>query len=147
VWLAKVSAKILELQVVGTASMGPAVAVPTREGIICMEVETMEFAYKGVFRCGVCGCGITVEIKKGKYVYYHCTGRRGLCAGQKAVREESITDQLADLLKGLKIEAEVETWLREALRESFNEERGARDEQVKRLETERQTLRGKLQRL
>lgn len=38
-----------------------------------------DFAYRGLFTCGTCGCMLTAEIKKGKYVYYRCTGNRGSC--------------------------------------------------------------------
>jgi hypothetical protein len=36
-------------------------------------------AFSGVVACGRCGCAMTAEIKKGRYVYYHCTGARGRC--------------------------------------------------------------------
>lgn len=105
---------------------------------------TKEFSYKGIFTCGHCGCGITAEIKKGQYVYYHCTGRRGACPGQKAVREESITEQLSSVLQGLRIAPEIEDWLRLALKESFAEEQGSRDASLKRLVDEQGRLRKKL---
>ncbi|MBN2286071.1 MAG: recombinase family protein, partial [Tissierellales bacterium] len=30
-----------------------------------------KFAFRGLIKCGHCGCSVTSEIKKGKYVYYH----------------------------------------------------------------------------
>jgi hypothetical protein len=39
-----------------------------------------EFAYAGLVHCGHCGCMLVGELKKSKYVYYHCTGNRGKCA-------------------------------------------------------------------
>ncbi|WP_246680341.1 recombinase family protein [Mesorhizobium sp. B2-8-9] len=33
-----------------------------------------EFAFTGLMSCIECGCAVVAEIKKGKYVYYHCTG-------------------------------------------------------------------------
>ncbi len=38
-----------------------------------------DFAYTGLVHCGHCGCLLVGELKKGKYVYYHCTGNRGKC--------------------------------------------------------------------
>lgn len=35
------------------------------------------FAFSNMMLCATCGCKITSQIKKGKYVYYHCTGMRG----------------------------------------------------------------------
>jgi len=39
-----------------------------------------DFAFSGLVRCGHCGCMLVAEVKKGRYVYYHCTGQRGKCA-------------------------------------------------------------------
>src|SRR6266496_3759192 len=38
-----------------------------------------EFAFSGLLTCAFDECAVTAEIKKGKYVYYHCTGYRGKC--------------------------------------------------------------------
>lgn len=40
-------------------------------------VSKHDLPFSGVIRCGHCGCAVIGEIKKGKYVYYHCTGQRG----------------------------------------------------------------------
>jgi hypothetical protein len=39
-----------------------------------------DFAFSGLINCGHCGCAMVGELKKGRYVYYHCTGYRGKCA-------------------------------------------------------------------
>lgn len=36
-----------------------------------------EFPFTGLIKCGHCGCAIVAEIKKARYIYYHCTGYRG----------------------------------------------------------------------
>src|SRR5262249_3527072 len=33
-----------------------------------------DFAFSGLLTCGHCGCSMVGERKKGRYVYYHCTG-------------------------------------------------------------------------
>ena len=38
-----------------------------------------DFPYTGLVHCGHCGCLFVGELKKRKYVYYHCTGNRGKC--------------------------------------------------------------------
>ena len=38
-----------------------------------------DLAFSGLVRCGHCGCMLVGEVKKGRYVYYHCTGHRGKC--------------------------------------------------------------------
>ena len=57
-----------------------------------------EFAYTGLITCGHCGCQMTAELKKGKYVYYHCTGKRGGTCKKDYIREELINDVFMDLI-------------------------------------------------
>ena len=33
-----------------------------------------DFAFSGLIACHACGCAVVGEIKKERYVYYHCTG-------------------------------------------------------------------------
>src|SRR5262249_18557101 len=50
------------------------------------------WAFQGLVSCGHCGCAFTAEVKKGRYVYYHCTGHKGKCP-EKYVREEAMAAQ------------------------------------------------------
>ncbi len=50
------------------------------------------FLYRGLFRCGECGCFITTETQK-DHNYLRCTKRKNPCE-QKYVREEIITSQV-----------------------------------------------------
>ncbi len=62
-------------------------------------------AYCGLLACGECGCSITAEEKVKtqqngnihRYVYYHCTKKRGKCSGQ-FLREEALDAELSSLL-------------------------------------------------
>ena len=58
----------------------------------------VEFPYTGIIRCGHCGCQLTAELKKGKYIYYHCTGKRGGTCKKDYVREEKIDKLIMELL-------------------------------------------------
>ncbi len=49
-----------------------------------------EFAYRGLIRCGHCGCLMTGSINKG-HRYYKCSNARGKCNGNKYVREDVLT--------------------------------------------------------
>lgn len=42
-----------------------------------------EFSFTGLLTCKRCGCAITAEVKKNKYVYYHCTGFKGNCGNSR----------------------------------------------------------------
>ena len=41
------------------------------------------FAYTGLLKCAECGGSITAEIKKDRYIYYHCTFDKGRCGGER----------------------------------------------------------------
>ena len=60
------------------------------------------YLYRGIIKCAECGCIFTPEIKKGKYVYYHCTESKGK-HGTQWIREEDLTDQFAKILQQIKI--------------------------------------------
>ncbi len=74
-------------------------------------------AFMGLVNCGRCGCRMTSELKKGRYVYHHCTGGRGTC-GNSYVREEELSSLFADAVKRVQVPADVADWIAEALRES-----------------------------
>jgi site-specific DNA recombinase len=99
------------------------------------------FAYSGLLNCGHCGCAMVGEIKKGKYVYYHCTGYRGKCP-EPYVREEEISKQFSQLLGQFRFDDAILEWVKNALRDSHAVERQEQAEAVERLvSTERQIQR------
>lgn len=107
-----------------------------------------QFDYKGVFKCALCGCAVTAERKKGgKYIYYHCTGNKGRCPGQRVVNENAITAQISDLLKQVQIPVEVLEMLRDALKESLAEERDFHDTRRENLEKTCKELEARLETL
>jgi DNA invertase Pin-like site-specific DNA recombinase len=69
-----------------------------------------DFAFSGLIACGHCGCSIVGEIKKQRYVYYHCTGYKGRC-DEPYVREEVIGQQFSELLGRLTFDEEVLAWV------------------------------------
>jgi DNA invertase Pin-like site-specific DNA recombinase len=72
-----------------------------------------DFAFSGLIACHACGCAVVGEIKKERYVYYHCTGYADKCQGKpvdcrrKYVREEVLESQFAELLGRLRFDDEV----------------------------------------
>ena len=55
-----------------------------------------DFPFSGAIVCGHCGCAMVGELKKKKYVYYHCTGYKGKCP-EPYVRQEVIEEQLTGI--------------------------------------------------
>lgn len=61
------------------------------------------FPYTNLIKCSKCGCFLTAEIKKGKYIYYHCTGNKGGTCKRSYIRQEIIENAIADILQKLYI--------------------------------------------
>jgi site-specific DNA recombinase len=90
-----------------------------------------DFAFSGLIACGHCGCSFVGEIKKQRYVYYHCTGYKQKCP-EPYTREEVLAEQFAGLLKSLALDGDVVEWVAGALRESQVDEKREREEAVAR---------------
>jgi site-specific DNA recombinase len=91
-----------------------------------------DFAFTGLVRCGPCGCMLVGELKKGRYVYYHCTGNRGKCPEPYA-RQSIFTEAFAGILQELVIPGPILEWLGDAVLESDRTEHAARDQAIQRL--------------
>ena len=68
--------------------------------------RTHKFTFLGLIKCAHCGCSVTAEIQKGKYVYYHCTGKRGGTCKKKFIREEKIEAAFVEFLKQIVLSEE-----------------------------------------
>ena len=107
---------------------------------------THDFNFSGLINCARCGCAVVGEIKKQRYVYYHCTGYADRCQGnpascrRKYVREEVLERQFTELLGRLKFDDEVLQWVRQALHASHTDQRREHDEAINRLRAEHKRL-------
>ena len=90
------------------------------------------------------------EIKKQRYVYYHCTGYADKCQGnpdscrRKYVREEALEAQFTELLGRLRFDDEVLAWVRVALHASHADKRHEQEEAITRLRAEWDRLQKRL---
>ncbi len=98
---------------------------------------------KGILQCDQCGCSIVGEIKKQKYVYYHCTQAKGKCE-QGWVREEQLDKSMGEVLKAIQINDSTMADIVRALRDGSKEERVYRLSEQKRLERRIRDLQNKL---
>ena len=98
----------------------------------------------------VCGYAVVGEIKKQKYIYYHCTGYADKCRDEPAscrrkyVREEVLEQQFTAMLGQLRFDDEVLEWVREALHASHADERHDHEEAIKRLRAEYDRLQARI---
>jgi hypothetical protein len=83
------------------------------------------------------------EIKKSRYVYYHCTGYKRKCP-EPYTREAVLDERFAGLLKGLALDADVVEWVAAALRGSHADEKHEREEAVARLQANYDQIQARL---
>jgi len=102
-----------------------------------------EFAYSHLITCGHCGCALVGEIKKGQYIYYHCTGYKGKC-GEPYVREEVLEEEFSKLLRSLRFDDEVFEWVRTALRDSHAEQQQECEAAIQRHRAESERLQNRI---
>ena len=101
--------------------------------------------FMGLLTCARCGCAVTAELKKGKYVYYHCTDYHGDC-DNTYIREERLADLLGDVIRPIQISSEVAEDIASALRSSNCDTERHRTEGLRQLEQRRRATVGKLDR-
>ena len=102
-----------------------------------------DFAFSGLIACGHCGCSLVGELKKKRYVYYHCTGNKGKCP-EPYVREGALEAQFTAALRRLKFDDQVLAWVKQALRQSHADERREHEECIARLQAEHTKLQRRL---
>jgi site-specific DNA recombinase len=78
------------------------------------------FPYANLIKCGVCGCSLTAEVKKEKYIYYRCTGYKGNCR-QVYLKQEVLEKNFVDILSKISISEQTQENIVEGLRSSLKE--------------------------
>jgi site-specific DNA recombinase len=93
--------------------------------------------------CGHCGCALTAEIKKDRYVYYHCTGNRGKCP-EKYAREEEVARQFGEALLMIRMDDKVISWVINALKDSHKDEKEYHDRIISGLQRQYEKLQSRI---
>lgn len=75
------------------------------------------YPFRGLLKCGECGCAITAETQKG-HSYYRCTKKKDTCS-QPYIREEILASQISDILQKVSLP---EDWAEPMLAELEKEE-------------------------
>jgi DNA invertase Pin-like site-specific DNA recombinase len=95
----------------------------------------LSYAYRGLISCAECGCRITFEKKKKKYIYGHCTQYKGKHNAQY-ISEDKITSQLVEIFKLVQIPNKDFGEVSEALRASHDDKKRMRDSSLAAIEAE-----------
>lgn len=99
-------------------------------GYVKKPVNTkLQLTYRGTITCSHCGCSITGEIKKGRYVYYRCTNGKRTCDNVVYIKEEVIEETVKIALQKIKLPSDVIEWSRAALLDASKTEQIERETQ------------------
>jgi len=98
--------------------------VKTTEGIYAEQTslspERLQFPYRGLIICAICGFPVTAAFSKG-HIYYHCSNRLKTCT-KKGVRQEEVDRHLSRLLDEISIPARFESVALEAIKADQDDE-------------------------
>jgi len=98
-----------------------------------------QHSFMGLLTCAQCGCTITAERKKGKYVYYHCTDHHGGCENTY-IREEKLSALLADVIRPIQISPEIAATIAEAISATESAAERSRDVALRHLDQRRDAV-------
>jgi site-specific DNA recombinase len=80
------------------------------------------FAFRGLIKCGYCGCSVCSDRKKDKYTYLNCNQYKGKC-GSIRIREEVVTEQILNIFKSFRIPEDAKKRVLDKMNVSFIHER------------------------
>lgn len=110
--------------------------------------KALTFTLSGFMTCAKRGCSITAEIKKSKYVYYHCTNGKGICDQRSFnASEEKLHEQIALDLKKLKISPRMIDIVYKAKLEELEHSKGSQDHALEDAQKALKTLSARKSRL
>ena len=97
--------------------------------------QAKPFVFKGLLRCKRCGCAISPELKKGKYVYYSCTNYKGMCK-RVFVPEPELLEPVYEMLESLQLPQNKIDYIVAGLRKSNEAKTTYHDQAIKALDSE-----------
>ncbi len=103
------------------------------------QYQKKQFAFSNMMLCSVCGCKVTSQIKKGKYVYYHCTGMRG-SDHRQYLPESHIESELKRYLGPISLSKDEVSKIQDKMRESHARDQKNKSREQARLSTRLQSL-------
>ncbi len=103
------------------------------------------FIFKGLATCENCGCLMSPEIKKGRFIYYSCTNAKGVCK-REYVPEKTLLEPIYDIFESFKnIPADVQERIVQELRKVNEGEIEFQRREIARVHTEYRRIESKIQ--
>lgn len=103
------------------------------------KTDTRSFILKGMITCANCGCVVTPELKKKKYIYYSCTNAKKTCQ-RVYVRENELVKPLMEYFERIALSGEQIETVVQHLREIHQSESVFHHESLKALRTEQDKI-------
>lgn len=107
------------------------------------------FIFSNIMKCPDCGCNITAELKKGKYIYYHCSWGKGKknCSNKEYVRQEILEEQFNEVVKRISLDETQKEWLISVLKISSKDEQKYHKERIETLSLQAKQLRERIDKI
>ena len=113
------------------------------------KVASVNLLYGGLMHCGDCGCTIVGEIKKNKYIYYHCNFGKGKdkCSQStlKWVKQKEIDQQILGAIKNIQITPEHKEWIIKAIKHINEKQTNISSDKLKTFQAEIEKNKNRLQ--
>ena len=76
------------------------------------------FPFNNLIKCGLCGCRVLGELKKNKYIYYHCTFKKGRHkdTDNRYITQERLAALFENPIKKVTLSGRIVNWLQESMR-------------------------------
>ena len=104
-------------------------------------------AFAGFMLCDKCGYSIVGEIKKGRWVYYHCSNYKEKCKGKKGIkhiREEELEMMFSEIVGWIRFDDRFLECIKEDWGGSVAEERRKHSAAISRLQAECKHLQNRI---
>ena len=98
------------------------------------KLKSKPYAFKGLIKCAICGCMVTPEFKKNKYILYACTNYRKAHAKKLYIAEKDLLEPVYKALKRLELPQDRIDRLISDLRASSNAKTLYHNEAIKNLD-------------
>ncbi len=121
------------------------------------KIDGHKHSFTGMIKCGLCGCSITATCKIKHYpktgntqiyYYYHCTKKnKDVDCTQGYITKNDLESQVLTTLAKIEIHPKFKVWALKYLQEANKTEYGTREEVMKNLQKEQNSIQEKLNRL
>lgn len=113
------------------------------------EYISKEFLLSGLMTCAECGCSVVGEIKKGKYIYYHCTWGKGkdTCGQKKYIKQADLDAQIVEALLKFKVTNHHKNWIKEAVKRVDKKQQAHSKVQIKKYQTEIEKIKDRIHKI